>query len=139
MTGRPPGPGEEEPAGPDPQAMRDFDDVERITRAFRAWARTALVVGLPVWLVLLLLVPRSGLGPMPSLALATLGAAVLVVLAERIRRARGRPGGDAPGGGAAPSAGPRRPMSALSAVLLTLGVVVVVAYTLFVIVIVIRG
>ncbi|MEQ9336514.1 MAG: hypothetical protein RJQ03_04930, partial [Miltoncostaeaceae bacterium] len=84
--------------------MRDFDDVERMTRAFRAWARTALIVGLPVWLVLLLTVPRLGLGPMPSLALASLVAAVLVVVAERLRRGglrrRGATGG-APGPGPA--------------------------------------
>ncbi|MEQ8834642.1 MAG: hypothetical protein RIB67_09395 [Miltoncostaeaceae bacterium] len=119
--------------------MRDFDDVERMTRAFRAWARTALIVGLPVWLVLLLTVPRLGLGPMPSLALASLVAAVLVVVAERLRRGglrrRGATGG-APGPG---PAAPRRPMSAVTAVLLTLGIVIAVAYTLFVIIIVIRG
>lgn len=136
MTGPGPGPRDEPPVGPDHEAMRDFDDVERITRAFRAWARMALIVGLPVWLLLLLSVPRTGLGPMPSLALSTLLATALVVVAERLRRRRAPDGGPE---GTAPGTGARRPMSAVTAVLLTLGVVIGVAYTLFVIIIVIRG
>lgn len=124
---------------PDREAMDDFDDVERITRAFVRWARTALVVGLPLWLLLLLVMPRTGLSPLAALSASTVLAGGVVVVAERVRRARiGRAAADAevrPRG--APRA--RRPMSAGAAVLLTLAGVAAVVYVLFIVVTVIRG
>ena len=79
-----------------------------------------------MWLVLLgVLPPATGLGPLACLSLATLLAAGAVVVVER-RRARreARPAGSPPA--------PRRPMSALTAAGLTLGAVALLVYVLFV-------
>jgi hypothetical protein len=126
------------PPPPDDQSLQDFEDVERITRAFVYWSKWALIVGLPIWLVLLVVVPRSGLGLMASLGLSTLLAAGAVLLAER---QWGR--GPAPAGG---EQGPvprrrreRRPMSPLRAVVLTLASVVLVIYVIFILVMIVRG
>jgi len=83
-------------------------------------------VFLPVWIVLLGVLPYvTGMGPLGCLSLATLLAAVAVVLVERRRsRRRARPAG------APPAA--RRPMSALTAAGLTLGAVALLAYVVFV-------
>jgi hypothetical protein len=83
-------------------------------------------VFLPVWIVLLGVLPfATGLGPLACLSLATLAAAAVVVVVER-RRARraARPAGGPPA--------PRRPMSALTAVGLTLGAVALLIYVIFV-------
>ncbi|WP_217914571.1 hypothetical protein [Miltoncostaea marina] len=86
-------------------------------------------MGVPVWLVLLLLVPRTGLGPMPSLFLATVLTAAVVVAVERRRSRHAR-------AAAAPHARPaeRRPMSALAGAGIALGAIVVLAYVVFVLV-----
>jgi len=83
-------------------------------------------VFLPVWIVLLgVLPPATGLGPLACLSLATLLAATAVVVVER-RRARraARPAGGPPA--------PRRPMGALTAASLTLGAVALLIYVIFV-------
>jgi hypothetical protein len=84
------------------------------------------VVFLPVWIVLLAVLPFvTGMGPLACLSLATLVAVVAVVLVERRRSRRdARPAG-------APAVA-RRPMGALTAAGLTLGVVVVLIYVVFV-------
>ncbi len=84
------------------------------------------MVFLPVWIVLLGVLPYlTGMGPLACLSLATLVAVAAVVLVERRRsRREARPAG-------APAAA-RRPMGALTAAGLTLGVVVVLAYVVFV-------
>jgi hypothetical protein len=88
-------------------------------------------LGIPVWILLLWLLPLSGMGPLPCLTLATALTAGVVVLAERRRARRLRDDGDAD----APTGprGRRGPMSAPAAVALTLGVVVLLVYVLFVI------
>ncbi len=88
-------------------------------------------VGLPVWILLLWLLPLSGMGPLPCLTLATALAVVAVVLVERRRARRLRAAGD--GEAAASPRGRRGPMSAPAAVALTLGVVALLVYVLFVI------
>ena len=40
---------------------RDFDDIERITRTFVHYGKAFLII-LPLWLILLVLFPRWGLG-----------------------------------------------------------------------------
>jgi hypothetical protein len=127
-----------DPPPPDRQAMEDFEDVERITRAFVHWSKWSLIAGLPIWLVLLVVVPATGLGSIGSLALSTLLAAAAVVLAERRWGRRSDAGGDTS------QAGPRRvrdkgPMSPLRAVFLTLAAVVAVIYVIFIIVTIARG
>ena len=103
--------------------MDDFDQIERVTRLV---GRSA-AVGIPTWIVLLALLPLTGLGPLPCLSLATLLAGALVVVVERRRSRRER-------AEASPGAGrPRRPMSALTAALLTLGGVALLVYVVFVI------
>lgn len=131
------------PPPPDREAMSDFDHVDRITARFLYWARPALLVGLPVWLVLLLLVPNTGLGPMPSLALSSLVALGVVVAAERLwrrvapaRRAPGTPEGDRPAAGRRAR---KRPMSPLLAVVLTLAGVALFVYVIFIVTIIVRG
>gem|GEM_PF-5612912 len=54
----------------------DFADIERITRRVGRGA-AAFGVASPVWLVLLLLLPEAGLGPMSSFVLATGATALL--------------------------------------------------------------
>jgi hypothetical protein len=104
--------------------MDDFDRVERVTRLV---GRSA-AVGIPIWIVLLGVLPFSGLGPVPCLTLATLLAGAVVVVVERRRSRRGERAEAGPG-----SARARRPMSALTAALLTLGGVALLAYVVFVI------
>jgi hypothetical protein len=89
-------------------------------------ARGALV-GVPTWLVLLALLPFTGLGIGACLALAT-GLAIAAVVA--VERLRGRERAPAP---AARRGGPRRSMSPLAAAGLTLLTVAIVAYVIFVI------
>jgi hypothetical protein len=67
----------------------------------------------------------TGLGPLACLSLATLLAAVLVVLVER-RRSRTE---TRPDGGPGPA---RRPMSALTGAGVALGVVALLVYVIFV-------
>jgi hypothetical protein len=103
--------------------MDEWDRIERLTHA----VGRCVAVFLPVWIVLLGVLPfATGLGPLACLSLATLVAVAAVVVVER-RRARRRA---APSGEAARE---RRPMSAPAAVALTLGVVVLLVYILFVI------
>lgn len=91
----------------------------------------AAAVGIPVWIVLLAVLPATGLGPLPCLSLATLLAAGAVVLAERRRSRRLRAERDAPGEPL--RRGERGPMAASTAVGLTLGAVALLVYVLFVI------
>jgi len=101
----------------------DFDQIERLTRRV---ARGA-AVGVPTWIVLLALLPFTGLGVGACLALATGLAIVAVIVAERLR------GRDRPPGAASPRARPRRAMSPLAAAGLTLLAVAIVVYVIFVI------
>jgi hypothetical protein len=86
-------------------------------------------VAVPVWIALLGLLPFTGLGVGACLLLATAGAAVAVLLTERLLagRAREADGREAPGRRRA-----RRRMGAPAAVALTLGVVLLVVYVIFV-------
>ena len=84
------------------------------------------VVGVPTWIVLLALLPFTGLGVVACLALATGLAIVVVVVAERLRR-------DGRGGQVPRRDRPRRAMSPLAAAGLTLLAVAIVAYVIFVI------
>ncbi len=86
----------------------------------------AAAIGVPVWIVLLALLPATGLGVGACLALATALGIAAVIVAERLRA-----GGRRAGGPARPEW--RRPMSPLAAVALTLGVVAVIVYVIFVI------
>ena len=88
-------------------------------------------VGFPVWLVLLLLIPQTGMGPMPCLFLATLLTAAVVVAVERRRGRRARAAGE-PVAGSPGRPAERRPMSALAGAGIALGAVVVLAYIIFV-------
>jgi hypothetical protein len=94
----------------------EFDRIERLTwRVVRIAA-----VAVPTWVVLLLLVPLTGLGIMPSLLTATAlatgaGAGVEMRRGTPRRRARAR-----------------APMSAGRAVVLTLLAVALLAYVVFV-------
>ena len=128
---------------PDRETMSDFDHVDHITARFIHWARPALLVGLPVWLVLLLLVPNTGLGPMSSLALSTAVVIGVVIATERLwrrvapaRRGQEAPAADRP---EAAGAGRKRPMSPLLAVVLTLAGVAVFVYVIFIVTIIVRG
>ena len=131
------------PPPPDRETMSDFDHVDRITARFLHWARPALLVGLPVWLVLLLLVPNTGLGPMSSLALSSAVALGVVVAAERLwrRSAPARRGTEASEGIRPESGRPARktPMSPLLAVVLTLAGVALFVYVIFIVTIIVRG
>lgn len=128
---------------PDRQAMSDFDHVDHVTARFLHWARPALLVGLPVWLVLLLLVPTTGLGPMPSLALSSAVAIGVVVAVERLwrRLAPQRRGPEVPAGDRHAAGRParKRPMSPLLAVVLTLAGVALFVYVIFIVTIIVRG
>jgi len=103
--------------------MDDFDQIEHVTRLV---GRTA-AVGVPTWIVLLAVLPFTGLGVLACLSLATLLAGVVVVVVERRRSRRGEAARPAAG---APRA--RRPMSPLTAALLTLGGVALLVYVVFV-------
>jgi hypothetical protein len=86
----------------------------------------AAAVGVPTWIVLLALLPFTGLGVGACLALATALAIGAVIGAERLRGRGSRQRG--PRG-----AGPRRAMSPLAAAGLTLAAVAVLVYVVFVI------
>jgi len=64
---------------------RDFDDIERITRTFVHYAK-GFVITLPLWLSLLVLLPRWGLAEMPSLVGASLIAGGLAIGGARMFR-----------------------------------------------------
>ena len=112
----------------DLEPLDEFDQIQRVTQRV---VRGALV-GIPTWLVLLLLFPLTGLGVLPCLLGATIVTIAVVVLAERRHRRR-HADADAGGGDARTVARTRKPMSALTAVALTLGGVALLAYVLFVI------
>jgi hypothetical protein len=103
----------------------DFDQIERVTRLV---GRTA-AVGIPTWIVLLAVLPFTGLGALACLSLATLLAGALVVVVER-RRSRG---GEAAEEAAVGTPRARRPMGPLTAAALTLGGVALLAYIVFVV------
>jgi len=86
----------------------------------------AAAVGVPTWIVLLALLPFTGLGVGACLALATALAIGAVIGAERLRGRGSRQRG--PRG-----AGQRRAMSPLAAAGLTLAAVAVLVYVVFVI------
>ena len=104
----------------------EFDQIERLTnRVVRGAA-----VGVPVWILLLGLLPFTGLGVGACLLGATVVAVAAVVLVERLRGRRAA-------GDAGRAAGGRRVargrMSPLAAAGLTLGVVLVIVYVIFVV------
>jgi hypothetical protein len=101
----------------------DFDDIERLTRRVGRGA----AIGVPTWIVLLAALPFTGLGVLACLTLATALAVAVVVVVERMR-ARGPRSPREPG-----AVGGFRSMSPLAAVGLTLGVVVLLVYVVFVI------
>jgi hypothetical protein len=74
---------------------RDFDDIERITRTFVHYAKAFLITA-PLWLALLVLLPRWGLGETSSLLGATLIAGGIAIGGARMFRRTPRHGG-APG------------------------------------------
>jgi hypothetical protein len=107
----------------DLEPLDEFDQIERVTQRV---VRGALI-GIPTWILLLWLLPLTGLGVLPCFFGASLLATIAVVVAERRhRRRQARPAGPA-------EPRPRRPMSALTAAALTLGGVALLAYVLFVI------
>jgi hypothetical protein len=67
------------------ETNRDFDDIERITRTFVHYGK-AFLIALPLWLALLVLLPRWGLGEIPSLLGASLIAGGLAVGGARMFR-----------------------------------------------------
>lgn len=106
--------------------MGPDDDIDRIERLTRRVARGA-AIGVPTWIVLLALLPFTGLGVGACLALAT-GLAIAAALgAERLR------GRDRPPTPASPRGRPRRAMSPLAAAGLTLLGVAILVYVIFVI------
>lgn len=139
MTGERERPRRRDEVPPDREAMRDFDDVARLTARVVHWARWGLIVGLPIWLVLLLFVPRTGLGAIGSLSLSTLLATLAVVGAERLWARRGGQDGDVVADASPARRRERRPMSAAKAVLLTLAGVALFAYAIFIVTIIVRG
>jgi uncharacterized iron-regulated membrane protein len=98
----------------------------------------AAAVGIPVWLVLLFLLPFTGMGALACMTIATFLSFGVVAWADRRHERRGRAGGESPAGAPAAHA-PKRPMSPLAAAGLTLGGVVVLAYVLFIVVTAARG
>ena len=107
---------------PTPAVERHFDQVERITnRVLRGAA-----VGVPVWIVLLGLLPFTGLGVAACLLGATAVAVAAMVVAERAHARRAAPPEHAG------ARGPRRRMSPLAAAAITLGAVLLVVYVIFV-------
>ena len=82
---------------------------------------------MPTWIVLLAVLPFTGLGVGACLTRATALAVGAVIGAERLR-SRGGPPSAEPG-----PARPRRSMSPLAAAALTLGVVAVLIYVVWVI------
>ncbi len=106
--------------------MGPDDDIDQIERLTSRVARGA-AIGVPTWIVLLALLPFTGLGVGPCLGLATGLAVVAVVATERVR---GRGARDAP----APRRDrPRRTLGPLAAAGLTLLAVAIVVYVVFVI------
>lgn len=108
--------------------MEEFDRLEQVTQRV---LRCALL-GIPVWLVLLVLIPQTGLGALPSLTLATLCTVGVVVVSERRRGRVGTPPRSESGRS-------RRPMGPLTAAALTLGGVVLFIYVIFVIRVAVGG
>jgi hypothetical protein len=85
MASDPPDPWQEE-------TDRDFDDIERLTRTVVHYVK-AFLIALPLWLLLLLFLPRAGLGEIPSLLAASLIAGTIAVVgARRTRRPDARAG-----------------------------------------------
>lgn len=84
---------------------------------------------MPLWILLLALLPLTGMGVLPCLSGATLLSGAVVVLDHR-RRARREADAAAPG-----ARGPRarRPMGALGGAGVALAVVALLAYVLFVV------
>jgi hypothetical protein len=78
---------------------RDFDDIARLTRTFVHYGK-AFLIALPLWLALLVLLPRWGLGEVTSLLGASLIAGGLAVAGARMTRR--------PDAGTPAAAGPRR-------------------------------
>ena len=81
--------------------MGPDDDIDQIERLTRRVARGA-VVGVPTWIVLLALLPFTGLGVVACLALAT-GLAIVAVV---VPNGCGATGAAARRGGATARAGP---------------------------------
>ena len=109
--------------------MDDFDQIERVTRLV---GRTA-AVGIPTWIVLLAVLPFTGLGALACLSLATLLAGALVVVVERRRSRGGEAAEEAAEEAAVGTPRARRPMGPLTAAALTLGGVALLAYIVFVV------
>lgn len=71
---------------------RDFDEIERITRTFVHYAK-AFLITLPLWLALLVLLPRWGVAEIPSLFGASLIAGGIAVGGARMFRRTNTPSG----------------------------------------------
>lgn len=108
--------------------MDDFDRIEIITRRV---GRAALV-GIPWWILMLWVLPLSGMGVMPCLLLATLLAVAVVVVDDRRRCGAARRAGAPAGSGGGGRASRLSSMSPLAAVGLTLLVMTLLVYVVLV-------
>lgn len=84
---------------PDPfreETDRDFDDIERVTRIFIHYAK-AFLFTLPLWLLLLIFLPRAGVGEIGSLLVASVIASAFAIAGARMtgKPAEARTGGRA--------------------------------------------
>ena len=105
---------------PDPfreETDRDFDDIARVTRIFVHYVK-AFLVALPLWLLLLIFLPRAGVGEIGSLLLASVIASVFAIAGARMT---GRPAS----AGTGPRTGRRWLGTPARLTLLGLGAVVV--------------
>jgi hypothetical protein len=106
--------------------MDDFDQIDQLTRRLGRWAAVAAVVGLPIWLLLLAVLPRVGLGVGASfLSASAVAVAAVVLVLRRGAARRGRPASRRPRGA-------RSPMTPLAAAGLTLAAVAVLVYVILV-------
>jgi len=124
----PPMPAPTETPGWTQEEDRFLDRLDRVT-----WrVARCLMLGVPVWFLLLLAVPTAlPIGPMPSLIIATLGAAGACWALERhVRRNRRPPSAEGPLGAAEPEAR-RRPGA--TRLLIAGAIALFVAYGLIVI------
>jgi hypothetical protein len=107
---------------PDPffdETDRDFDDISRVTKTFLHYVK-AFLIALPLWLVLLLLLPRWGVPEIPSLMGASIIAGGLAIAGGRMTRRPQAPRAD----------GRRRLSPAARVTFLGLGVVLVLYFVL---------
>jgi hypothetical protein len=103
--------------------MDEFDRMERLTRR----VGRAAVVGVPSWILLLWVVPLTGLGVLGSLLAASALESGAVVAVDRRDARRARRPASAPG-----RERPRPRVTPGAAVALTLGAVALLAYVIWV-------